>query len=79
MNIKAIDASTLHLIIPFKVSQLALLYADKYNVSTTEAVKEIYRSKMYENLENESTKLWHLGPVGLLDTIVAEKEHNIVL
>jgi hypothetical protein len=72
MNVKAIDATTLHLILPFKVSQLALLFAKKHGISTTEAVKQIYRSKTYRNLEIESTKLWHLGPVGLLDTIEAE-------
>jgi hypothetical protein len=74
MIIKAIDAESLHLILPFKVSQLAILYANKFGVSTTEAVRQIYKSNTYKQLEAEETKLWHLGPVGLLDTIVAEKE-----
>lgn len=67
--IKAITPETLHLILPYKVSQLALLYAKKFRVTTREALSAIYRSNTYRELEKENTKLWHLGPVALLEII----------
>ena len=67
--INTITADKLYLILPYKVSQLALLYAKKYGVTTKEALKSIYLSKTYKELEDESTKLWTLGPVALLETI----------
>lgn len=71
--INTITPDKLYLILPYKISQLAVLYAHKFGVSTTEALKAIYRSNTYRTLEDESTKLWHLGPVGLLEYI---SEHN---
>lgn len=70
MNINAITPETLYLILPYKVSQLALLYAKKIGVSTTQALIDIYRSKTYRQLEDEKTKLWHLGPVALLEHLL---------
>ncbi len=67
--INAITPETLYLILPYKVSQLAVLYAKKLGITTKEALKAIYRSHTYHQLENESTKLWHLGPVALLEYI----------
>lgn len=72
MVIKAVDASTLYLILPFKVSQLAVLYCRKYGVSSKEAIETIYKSKTYKNLENEKTKYWHYGPVALLQSLEEE-------
>ncbi len=73
MNINAVTPETLYLILPYKVSQLALLYAKKIGVSTTQALIDIYRSKTYRQLEDEKTKLWHLGPVALLEYLI---QHN---
>lgn len=71
--INAITSDKLYLILPYKVSQLAVLYAKKFGISTIDALKAIYRSNTYKSLEDESTKLWHLGPVALLEYI---SEHN---
>lgn len=65
--IKAITPNKLYLILPFKVSQLAVLLAKQLGTSTREALTKIYRSNTYRQLENEKTKLWHLGPVALLE------------
>ena len=67
--INAITPDTLYLILPYKVSQLAVLYAKKHGISAIEALKRIYRSNTYKSLEDESTKLWQLGPVALLEHI----------
>lgn len=62
-----INSDNLYRILPFKVSQLAMLYSKKYNVGILEAIRTIYRSNTYKALEQEKTKLWHLGPVALME------------
>lgn len=57
----------LYLILPYKVSQLAMLYAKKFGVNILEALKTIYASKTYSDLSREETKLWHYGPVALFE------------
>ena len=56
-----------------KVSQLAILYARKFNVTIIDAIRAIYKSNAYKELEDEETKLWHYGPVALLEYI---SEHH---
>ena len=65
--INSITPEKLYLILPFKVSQLAFLLTQKLGISDREALVEIYGSETYRQLENEKTKLWHLGPVALLE------------
>ncbi len=64
---KAITQEDLYLILPFKVSQLAMLMTKKLGISSLEAIKAIYRSNTYRELADEKTKLWHLGPVALFE------------
>jgi hypothetical protein len=72
MNIETVDESTLYLILPFKVSQLALLYIRKYGGSYLDAITRIYKSETYRRLEKESTKYWHYGPVALMECLDEE-------
>lgn len=62
-----ITQQNLYLLLPYKVGQMALLYAKKFNTSLIEAIQVIYKSNTYKQLEREETKLWHLGPVALLE------------
>ena len=55
------------------MSQLAILYARKFNVTIIDAIRAIYKSNTYKELEDEETKLWHYGPVALLEYI---SEHH---
>lgn len=60
-----ITQDNLYLILPFKVSRLAdMLCADKH-ISTVEAIRRVYSSAMYKELEQEKTKRWYEGPVSL--------------
>ena len=65
--INSITPDKLYLILPFKVSQLAVLLSQKLSISSREALTAIYRSNTYRQLENEKTKLWHMGPVALME------------
>lgn len=64
---KAITPDQLYLILPYKVSQLSMLMSKKLGLSILDAIRAIYRSKTYKELEREETKLWHLGPVALFE------------
>lgn len=65
-----ITQQNIYLILPYKVGQLAMLYAKKFNTSLVESIKSIYKSNTYKELEKEETKLWHLGPVALLEYLI---------
>ena len=63
----AIKPEQLYLILPYKVSQLAMLIADNMKMPIIEAIRAVYRSNTYRDLSREETKLWHLGPVALFE------------
>ena len=65
MMIGEIDQSNLYLLLPSKVSLLAGMIQKYEHLGLIDAIREIYMSKAYKQLEDESTKMWHLGPVAL--------------
>ena len=72
MNL-TIDQNNLHIILPSKMAWLASMLADDENISVVDAIKKLYSSKLYKKLEDESTKIWHLGPVALYEEFIEEK------
>ena len=44
---------------------MAAMYAADFGLSIIEAMRRIYNSATYRELEDESSKLWHYGPVAL--------------
>lgn len=64
MNL-TVNQDNLYLFLPSKVSWMAEMLAEDKGMSIADAVSQIYQSDIYERLEDESTKLWHLGPVDL--------------
>lgn len=62
-----ITQDNLYLLLPSKVSLMTEMLCDDTGISVVEATKLIYTSKTYQQLENEETKLWHLGPVALYE------------
>ena len=60
-----ITQDNLYLILPSKVSRMAEMLADDNDIRIVDAVKQVYASEVYQRLEQESTKQWHLGPVAL--------------
>lgn len=71
MNL-TVTQQNVHLLIPSKLSWLANILAEDKGVSIVEAIKILYSSELYEKLEKESTKKWHLGPVALYQDFQAE-------
>lgn len=62
---KKITSENLYLLLPGKVSRMAVMYATDFRVPITEALNRIYQSDTYRQLEDEENKLWHYGPVAL--------------
>ena len=68
MNLK-ITQDNLYLLLASKISWLAMLMVEDKGVSITEAIETLYKSDLYKQLEKEETKLWHLGPVALYESL----------
>ena len=45
-------------LMPYISADLAAMIAEKQGVSGEEAIKKLYGSQLYAELENEETKLW---------------------
>ena len=65
MTDRRITSQNLYLLLPGKVSRMAVMYASDFGLPITEALNRIYLSETYRQLEDEETKLWHYGPVAL--------------
>ena len=68
MDKKKFDA-VLTLLVP----QIIEMIVDRYQCDEITATKEFYNSKVYEILEEEDTKLWHLSPLMLFHMYDEEK------
>ncbi len=66
MNL-TITQKNVHLLLPSKLSWMANMLAEDRDISIVEAMKILYTSEVYSRLEDESTKVWHLGPVALYE------------
>jgi len=64
-----ITQDNLHFLLPSKVSLLAEMLTEDTGMGIVEAIRFIYKSKMYHRLEIEDTKLWHAGPVALYEEL----------
>lgn len=72
MTERKVTSRNLYLLLPGKVSKMAVMYASDTGIPVTEALKQIYQSATYRNLENEETKLWHYGPVALYQVFLEQ-------
>ncbi len=71
MNVN-VNQSNLKAFLPGKIGWMAQMYIDDHKCSIVDAVKAIYASHLYKQLEKEETKLWHLGPVALYEMLTQE-------
>lgn len=67
--------SMLMLIVPDVVK----LIVENYKLDEVEASEIFYRSMVYEKLEQEETKLWHLSPLTLYNMFDDEKKTGEVI
>ena len=62
-----VTQQNLYLLLPSKMSWLATMLAEDKGISIVEAMTILYSSSFYARFADESTKLWHLGPVALYE------------
>ncbi len=63
--IPEITDKNLYLLLPGKVAAVVEQYVKDHHVPMIDGLRKFYESKTYHDLEQEQTKLWHLGPVAL--------------
>jgi hypothetical protein len=61
-------------ILVFLVPQVLGLIMREYKIDDGKAAEMLYTSKLYETLEEEETKLWHLSAHALFDLYKEEQE-----
>ena len=59
----------MQLIVPQVVDRMV----KEYNMDVADAMKQLYESRLYADLERESSKLWHLSPLVLAELWYSEK------
>ena len=62
---RELTQENLYLLLPGKVLAVAEMYARHHDVTLIDAMRKVYASDMYKQLEVEKTKYWHLGTVAL--------------
>jgi hypothetical protein len=58
----------------FLVPQILELIIKEYHVNDEQATDIFYSSALYEGLEDEATKLWHLSAHALFEMFQEERE-----
>lgn len=64
-----VTQDNLYLFIPSKVSRMAEMLMEDKGISAVEAMKAIYSSDTYKQLEDEASKTWHISPVELYHSL----------
>ena len=60
--------STLQMLVPMIIQTIM----EKKEISVINAIKLFYLSELYQRLENENSKLWHLSPLALFELLEIE-------
>ncbi|MBP5542265.1 MAG: hypothetical protein J6X88_11570 [Bacteroidales bacterium] len=61
--------ATMQLIVPQVVDRMV----KEYGLEAADAMRQLYDSQLYADLERESSKLWHLSPLALAELWHYEK------
>ncbi|MBR3757616.1 MAG: hypothetical protein IKK62_04215 [Bacteroidaceae bacterium] len=75
MNLN-VTQQNLYLFLPSKISWMVDMLMEDEGISMVEAIKRIYQSETYRELEIEKTKMWHLGPVALYEDFSARRDRQ---
>ena len=61
-------------IIPQIIAEIKEFYNDREEI----AIKEFYKSNLFDKLQNQDTGLWHLSPKTLSQMFLAEVKEQII-
>ncbi len=65
-------------IMPYIISSLVGMIAEKKRISENEAIIRLYESKLYSALEREETKVWHYSTEMLYSLFEGEEKTGSV-
>ncbi len=65
-------------IMPYIISSLVGMIAEKKGISENEAIIRLYESKLYSALEREETKVWHYSTEMLYSLFEGEEKTGSV-
>ena len=68
-----VTQQNLHLFLPSKVAGISAIISKEEHCTILEAMQRFYASETYQQLQQENTKVWHLGAVGLYELYYEEK------
>ena len=74
MALPEITQENVHLFIPLKIAKVTEMIVEKENRNWEDVMIELYKSKIYADLEKEETKLWHEGATYIYESFIEEKE-----
>lgn len=66
-----VTQQNLYLFLPAKVANVAAIIAEHDHCTILEAMQRFYASPVYKELEQEDSKLWHLGAVALWEMMTS--------
>lgn len=72
MNLN-VTQDNLYLFLPGKIANVCAIIAAHDHCSIMEAMRRFYASATYSGLQNEKTKLWHLGAVALYNMFCEDR------
>lgn len=72
--IDKVTQENLYMLLPIKISYLADMLIEDRHIGMVEAIKLIYSSATYKQLEREESKAWTLGPTTLYYDLTHEDE-----
>lgn len=64
---------------PYISADLVAMIANREKITSEEAIKKLYSSKLYEALENEETKVWQYSTQMLYSLFEQEKKTGTIL
>jgi hypothetical protein len=67
--------ATLQMLVPMIVQTIM----DNKKLSALDSINLLYFSKLYEKLEIESCKLWHLSPLALYELLELELQTGTII
>ncbi|MCQ2974490.1 MAG: hypothetical protein MJ211_06730 [Bacteroidales bacterium] len=65
----------LQMLVPMIVNSIC----KEYNYEPLTAISKLYKSRLYYDLENEETKLWHFSPLALADLFYEEMTTGTII
>ena len=68
------DSKRFSMMIYVKANSLCNKIVNYFGVSYNEAIKELYKSKLYKKLEVEENKMWYFSSYDLFQMFIQEHE-----